>query len=200
MEIKQYQAALEAILFASGEPVTLERLATALELDSETTQRLMEDLAQDYRTRAGGLTILRLDDSYQMCTKQDFAAYIRRAMEMRRNTPLSQAAMEVLAIVAYNQPVTRAVMEQVRGVDCGAVLQGLQQKGLVEEKGRLELPGRPLLYGTTVHFLRCFGVSSLSELPPLPQQEGVREMEETTLDEMIRENEAMGVSLGGDAL
>lgn len=200
MEIKQYQAALEAILFASGEPVTLERLATALELDSETTQRLMEDLAQDYRTRAGGLTILRLDDSYQMCTKQDFAAYIRRAMEMRRNTPLSQAAMEVLAIVAYNQPVTRAVMEQVRGVDCGAVLQGLQQKGLVEEKGRLELPGRPLLYGTTVHFLRCFGVSSLNELPPLPQQEGVREMEETTLDEMIRENEAMGVSLGGDAL
>ena len=198
MEIKQYQAALEAILFASGEPVTLERLSTALELDAETTERLVDDLAQEYRTRVGGLTILRLDNSYQMCTKRDFAPYIRRAMEMRRNTPLSQAAMEVLAIVAYNQPVTRAVIEQVRGVDCGAVLQGLQQKGLVEEKGRLELPGRPLLYGTTVHFLRCFGVSSLKELPPLPQKGGESEMVETTIDEVIRENEAMNAGTGGD--
>lgn len=191
MEIRQYQAAIEAVLFASGEPVALDRLAAALELDREATERLTEDLAQEYRTRPGGLTILRLDDSYQMCTKRDFAPYIRSAMEIRRNTPLSQAAMEVLAIVAYNQPVTRAVIEQVRGVDCGAVLQGLQQKGLVEEKGRLELPGRPLLYGTTVHFLRCFGVSALSELPPLPQKGGEEEMEETTLDEMIRENDAL---------
>lgn len=197
MEIKQYQAALEAILFASGEPVTLERLSTALELDAETTGRLVDDLAQEYRTRVGGLTILKLDNSYQMCTKRDFASYIRRAMEMRRNTPLSQAAMEVLAIVAYNQPVTRAVIEQVRGVDCGAVLQGLQQKGLVEEKGRLELPGRPLLYGTTVHFLRCFGVSSLKELPPLPQKGGEAEMVETTIDEVIRENEALNAGMSG---
>ncbi|MBO5797193.1 MAG: SMC-Scp complex subunit ScpB [Clostridia bacterium] len=192
MEIKQYQAALEAILFASGEPVGIDRLAAALELDNDAVETLAEDLAQDYRTKNGGLTILRLDDSYQMCTKRDFATYIRSAMEIRRNTPLSQAAMEVLAIVAYNQPVTKAVIEQVRGVDCGAVLQGLQLKGLVEEKGRLELPGRPLLYGTTVHFLRCFGVSSLAELPPLPQKGGDEVMEEPTLDEMIRENEALG--------
>ncbi len=196
MEIKQYQAALEAVLFASGEPVSLERLAAALEVDEEDAERLAEDLAQEYRTRAGGLMILRLDDSYQMCSKRDFAPYIRRAMEIRRNTPLSQAAMEVLAIVAYNQPVTKAVIEQVRGVDCSAVLQGLQQKGLVEERGRLELPGRPLLYGTTVHFLRCFGVSKLEELPPLPQKEGGEqvEVEEPTLDEMIRENEEQAAS------
>lgn len=193
MEIKQYQAALEAVLFASGEPVALDRLAAALEVDVEDAERLAEDLAQDYRTRASGMMIVRLDDCYQMCTKRDFAPYIRRAMEIRRNTPLSQAAMEVLAIVAYNQPVTKAVIEQVRGVDCSAVLQGLQLKGLVEEKGRLELPGRPLLYGTTVHFLRCFGVSKLDELPPLPQKEGGEqvEVEEPTLDEMIRENEEM---------
>ncbi len=198
MEIKRYQAVLEAVLFASGEPIPVERLADALELDEEDVERLAEDLAQDYRTRGGGLTILRLDDSYQMCTKRDFAPYIRRAMEIRRNTPLSQAAMEVLAIVAYNQPVTRAVIEQVRGVDCGAVLQGLQQKQLVEEKGRLELPGRPLLYGTTVHFLRCFGISSLEELPPLPKMGGEEEMEEPTLDEMIRENDALaaGAAVG----
>ena len=191
MQIDQYKAALEAVLFASGEPISLDRLAGALEMEKEDVERLAEDLASDWRTRESGLTILRLDDSYQMTTRRDFAPYVRRAMEIRRNTPLSQAAMEVLAIVAYNQPVTKAVIEQVRGVDCSAVLQGLQLKGLVEEKGRLELPGRPLLYGTTLHFLRCFGVSSLEELPPLPQKGGEEEMEEPTLAEMIRENDAL---------
>ena len=120
------------------------------------------------------------------CTNKAYAGYVRRAMDIRRNTPLSQAAMEVLAIVAYNQPVTKAFIEQVRGVDCGAVVQGLAAKGLIEEKGRLELPGRPLLYGTTADFLRCFGVSTLDELPPLPQKEEDG-MVETTLEEVIEE-------------
>ena len=186
MEIKQYQAAMEAVLFASGEPVSLARLAEVLELDEETALRLAEDLKNDYNTRAGGLGIVRLDDRYQMVTRRDYADYIRKTMDIRRNTPLSQAAMEVLAIVAYNQPVTRAFIEQVRGVDCGAVVQGLAAKNLIEEKGRLELPGRPLLYGTTADFLRCFGVSSLSELPPLPQKEEDG-MVETTLEEVIEE-------------
>ena len=189
MEIKQYQAAMEAVLFASGEPVSLARLAEVLELDEETALRLDEDLKNDYNTRAGGLGIVRLDDRYQMVTRRDYADYIRKTMDIRRNTPLSQAAMEVLAIVAYNQPVTRAFIEQVRGVDCGAVVQGLAAKNLIEEKGRLELPGRPLLYGTTADFLRCFGVSSLSELPPLPQKEEDGMME-TTLDEVIEERRA----------
>ena len=180
---------LEAVLFASGEPVSLARLAEVLELDEETALRLAEDLKNDYNTRAGGLGIVRLDDRYQMVTRRDYADYIRKTMDIRRNTPLSQAAMEVLAIVAYNQPVTRAFIEQVRGVDCGAVVQGLAAKNLIEEKGRLELPGRPLLYGTTADFLRCFGVSSLSELPPLPQKEEDGMME-TTLDEVIEERRA----------
>lgn len=189
VEIKQYQAAMEAVLFASGEPVSLARLAEVLELDEETALRLAEDLKNDYNTRPGGLGIVRLDDRYQMVTRRDYAEYIRKTMDIRRNTPLSQAAMEVLAIVAYNQPVTRAFIEQVRGVDCGAVVQGLAAKNLIEEKGRLELPGRPLLYGTTADFLRCFGVSSLSELPPLPQKEEDGMME-TTLDEVIEERRA----------
>ena len=188
MEIKQYQAAMEAILFAGGEPVSVSRLAEALEIDEETVTRLAEDLAHDYRTRGGGLLILRLDDHYQMCTHQDYAGYIRRAMDLRRNTPLSQAAMEVLAIVAYNQPVTKSFVEQVRGVDCGAVMQGLMQKNLLEERGRLELPGRPLLYGTTTDFLRCFGLASLENLPPLPQKDAdAQPMVETTLEEIIEE-------------
>lgn len=195
VEIKQYQAAMEAVLFASGEPVSLARLAEVLELDEETALRLAEDLKNDYNTRPGGLGIVRLDDRYQMVTRRDYAEYIRKTMDIRRNTPLSQAAMEVLAIVAYNQPVTRAFIEQVRGVDCGAVVQGLAAKNLIEEKGRLELPGRPLLYGTTADFLRCFGVSSLSELPPLPQKEEEGAMAETTLDEVIEEQQAAEATL-----
>lgn len=183
MEIKQYQAALEAILFASGEPVPVSRLAQALDLDEETTVRLADDYAQDVNTRAGGIVALKLDDRYQLCSSKAYAEYVRKAMDIRRNTPLSQAAMEVLAIVAYNQPVTRPFVEQVRGVDCSAVMQGLQQKGLIEEKGRMDLPGRPLLYGTTDNFLRCFGLSRLEQLPPLPQKE--QPMVEMTMEEML---------------
>ncbi len=185
MEIKEYQAAIEAIVFASGEPVTLQRLALSIELDEETTARIADDWVQDVNTRGGGLAALKLDDSYQLCTRKDYADYVRRAMDIRRNTPLSQAALEVLAIIAYNQPVTRPFVEQVRGVDCSAVMQGLQQKGLIEERGRMDLPGRPLLYGTTENFLRCFGVSSVEGLPPLPQQLDEQRMVETTMDEML---------------
>lgn len=190
MEIKQYLAAVEAIVFASGEPVPLSRLALALELDEATTARIADDWVQDINTRGGGLTALKLDDRYQLCSSKDCAAYVRKAMDIRRNTPLSQAAMEVLAIIAYNQPVSRPFVEQVRGVDCSAVMQGLQQKGLIEERGRMDLPGRPLLYGTTSNFLRCFGLSSLEQLPPLPQKQEDT-MEETTMDEMLQQEQPL---------
>lgn len=171
METREYQAAIEAILFASGEPVPVSRLAQALELEESEVQYLAEGLMERYRRQEGGIALRRLDDAYQLCSEAAYAPYVRKAMDIRRNTPLSQAAMEVLAVVAYNQPVTKAFVEQVRGVDCGAVLQGLMTKGLVEEKGRLELPGRPLLYGTTPHFLLSFGLTSLEDLPPLPEKE-----------------------------
>ena len=106
-----------------------------------------------------------------MCTVEEYADPIRTVMDIRRNTPLSQAASEVLAVIAYNQPVTKAFVEQVRGVDCSGVVASLVARQLIEEKGRLELPGRPLVYGTTEHFLRCFNISSIDELPPLPQEE-----------------------------
>ena len=190
MEIKQYQAAVEAIVFASGEPVPLSRLALALELDEDTTARIADDWVQDINTRGGGLTALKLDDRYQLCSSKECAGYVRKAMDIRRNTPLSQAAMEVLAIIAYNQPVSRPFVEQVRGVDCSAVMQGLQQKGLIEERGRMDLPGRPLLYGTTSNFLRCFGISSLEQLPPLPQKQESA-MDETTMDEMLQQEQPL---------
>lgn len=189
MEIKEYKAAIEAILFANGEPMPADRLAELLELDSETVHRIAGDLMSEINSRMGGICMVRLDEQYQLCTRKEYSDVIRRALDICRNTPLSQAAMEVLAIVAYNQPVTKAFVEQVRGVDCSAVMQGLVQKNLIEECGRLELPGKPLLYGTTPVFLRSFGISKLDELPPLPQKEEEARMVETTLEEVIEQSE-----------
>jgi segregation and condensation protein B len=167
----EMQAAAEAILFASGEPLEIARLAEALELDIEATQIILNGLTAALDVRGSGLCLLKLAEKYQLCARTEFAEKIRAVLEIKRNTPLSPAAFEVLAVVAYNQPVTKSYIEQVRGVDCSGVISTLCQKGLIEEKGRLDLPGRPLLYGTTPEFLRCFCISSLSELPDLPEKE-----------------------------
>ena len=172
MEIKQYQAAMEAVLFASGEPVASGRLAEVLELDAEPAVRLAEDLMQDINTRGGGLRMLRLDDRYQLCTNADYAGYVRKALEIRRNTPLSQAAMEVLSIVAYKQPVTKLEIEKIRGVKSDHAVNRLVEYNLVYEVGRMDAPGRPALFATTEEFLRRFGVGGLSDLPHMnPEQE-----------------------------
>ncbi len=169
MEQKKIRSAVEAILFASGAPVETEKIAQALFISDGMAQKICEDLMQDYSRRNSGIRIVRLNDSYQMCSVEEFADCIRTVLDLRRNTPLSQAASEVLAVIAYNQPVTKTFVEQVRGVDCSGVVASLISRELIEEKGRLELPGRPLVYGTTEHFLRCFNISSLDELPPLPE-------------------------------
>ncbi|WP_195983588.1 SMC-Scp complex subunit ScpB [Clostridium sp. D33t1_170424_F3] len=171
MEIKKIRGAIEAILFASGDPVSEDRVAQVLSLDKATASKLMQNVMDDFNKEDGGVRIVKLDDAYQMCSNPVYADEVRQALDLRRNTPLSQAGMEVLAIVAYNQPVTKAFIEQIRGVDCSGVLGSLMSKGLVEERGRLELPGRPLLYGTTSDFLRCLDISSLGELPPLPHKQ-----------------------------
>lgn len=165
------KSAIEAILFASGSPVELSRIANALEIPEKQAEEQISVLIDDYNSAQRGITIIKLKDSYQMVSVKEYAPQIRTIMDLRRNSPLSQAALEVLAVVAYNQPVTKAFVEQVRGVDCSGVIGSLTLKGLVEEKGRLELPGRPLLYGTTENFLRCFNISSLEELPPLPEND-----------------------------
>lgn len=175
MEIQEIKAAIEAVLFAAGAPVEADRLANALETELKTVKAAADELITEYNASERGLTIIKLNDSYQMCNKKEYGEYIRKVMDLRRNTPLSQAALEVLAVVAYNQPVTKAFVEQVRGVDCSGVIGSLTTKGLVEERGRLELPGRPLLYGTTENFLRCFQLSSLDDLPPLPEKEKAQE-------------------------
>ena len=170
MKMKELQSTVEAVLFAAGEPLELSRLSQALELDELLLSRILENLAAKYDEEDAGICLLRMEDRYQLCSRREYADAVRKVLEIKRNAPLSQAAFEVLAIVAYNQPVTKAFIEQIRGVDCSAVLATLTQKALIEERGRLDLPGRPLIYGTTPNFLRCFCVSSLEELPALPER------------------------------
>ena len=170
-------------MFASGASVSLDRIAQALDISKKKTEEYISLLINDYNNSERGITIIKLGDSYQMVSCKEYAPQIRTVMDLRRNTPLSQAALEVLAVVAYNQPVTKAFVEQVRGVDCSGVIGSLSAKGLVEEKGRLELPGRPLLYGTTENFLRCFNLSSLEDLPPLPEDDAEKENAEQNADD-----------------
>lgn len=169
MEQEKLKSAAEAILFACGAPVEADKLAQALGIKESRAKEICEELSKEYADRKSGIRIVRLAESYQMCSVPEYADGIRTVMDLRRNTPLSQAASEVLAVIAYNQPVTKAFIEQVRGVDCSGVVANLISRELIEEKGRLELPGRPLVYGTTEHFLRCFNISSIDELPPLPE-------------------------------
>lgn len=179
--------ALEAILFACGEPIGVDKLGEALETDAETVLELSKALMEKFNTPQSGIQLLLLENDLQFTTNPAYIAPVRAALDLRRNTPLSQAAMEVLAVIAYNQPITKAFVEQVRGVDCSGVIGSLTLKGLIEERGRLELPGRPLLYGTTDGFLRCLGLSSLDELPPLPRDEAAN----TPDEEEAAETEAL---------
>ena len=169
MKTEQLIAGFEAVLYAGGEPVSIERLSQVFEIKPEKVVKTMELLEKKLTAEDSGLELLRLENTYQLATKAEFAEYVKRAYDIKRRTPLSSAALEVLAVVAYNQPVTKSFIEQVRGVDCSGVVTTLIEKGLIEERGRLELPGKPLLYGTTKNFLRCFSISDLSELPPLPK-------------------------------
>lgn len=187
MEIKELKSAVEAILFACGEPVSVDRLAEVLETDEQTVHYVCRELAEALHDNERGITLVKVDDKYQLCTVDKFAPQIRAMLDIRRNTPLSPAAMETLAVVAYNEPVTKNFIERVRGVDCSGVVSSLVVKGLIEECGRLEVPGRPMLYKTTLQFLRCFGLESLDNLPTLPGETPSGEIEgQMSIEEVIQ--------------
>ncbi len=177
------KSTVEALLFASGEPLSSDRICEILECDKSSVLNSIDALSSEYKQRKSAIQIIRLNDSWQMATLSCFAPEIRKLLEIQRNTPLSQAAFEVLAVVAYNQPVTKSFVEQVRGVDCSGVMSSLVEKGLIEERGRLELPGRPLIYGTTDRFLRCFSLESLNDLPKLPQGDNTEAADSTEVAE-----------------
>jgi len=166
-QIKNLEAAIEAILYAAGHPIAYDKIAEVLGLTVKDTKKIIEHMAEAYNKEGSGrgIMLLTFDDSCQLCTKEIFATYIREALGIRRGGNLSASSMEVLAIVAYNQPVTRTYIDTIRGVDSNYSVNSLIDKELIVAVGRLDAPGRPTLYGTTEKFLRVFGLSSLEELP-----------------------------------
>ena len=171
-EMKEIEAAVEGILFASGEPVHIDRICLAAELDRPTAELVLQKLMDYYSFERRGMRLLRLEDSWQLCSAPEYADVIRRAFEIRKPAKLSQPALEVLTIIAYYQPTTRAYVDQIRGVDSSYTVGLLLDRGLIEECGRLQVPGRPRQYRTTKQFLRAFHLSSLKDLPELPDDIG----------------------------
>lgn len=186
---------IEAMLFASGDPVEASKLAEVLDIDIESVEKMLGHLSALYDERSSGLMIIRIDNKYQICTREKYSEEVRKLMEIKKNTPLSNAAFEVLAVIAYNKTVTRSFIEQVRGVDCSGPISSLVQKGLIEEKGRMDLPGRPLIYGTTDRFLRCFSLNSLEDLPDLPKNDEIdgiaRDESQTSLFDNENKNDIL---------
>ena len=176
MEMKEIESAVEGILFASGEPVQTERICVALELDRPTVEQVLQRLMDGYAFERRGIRLLKIEDSWQMCSAPDCADVIRRAFEIRKPAKLSQPALEVLTIIAYYQPTTRAYVDQIRGVDSSYTISLLLDRKLIEECGRLQVPGRPHLYRTTKQFLRAFHLTSLDDLPEMPDLGGEGQM------------------------
>ena len=168
LEMKELESAVEGILFASGEPVHIDRICIALELDRLSAEQILQRLGDYYSYERRGIRLIRMDDTWQLCSSPDYADIIRRAFEIRKPAKLSPPALEVLTIIAYYQPVTRAYVDQIRGVDSSYTVGLLLDRKLIEECGRLQVPGRPRLYRTTKNFLRAFHLNSLDELPALP--------------------------------
>ena len=195
-------SAIEAILFAAGESVPVARLSLILGVGEEEIVAAARELQDKYESEQRGMRILRLDDRLQMCSAPEFAPYISKVLEQRKPPMLSQPALETLAVVAYFQPVTRAYVEQVRGVDSSYTVSALCERGLIEECGRLEVPGRPAIFRTTDVFLRTMGISSLAELPPLPDmtngegieklQSAINKLQDPGLKEQISLSEVTG--------
>jgi len=188
-------SAIEAILFAAGESVPVARMSLVLDTDEHEILRISAELAQRYEAEGRGMRILRLDDKLQMCSAPEYAPFITKALEQRKPPMLSPPALETLAIVAYFQPVTRAYIEKVRGVDSSYTVSVLVERGLIEACGKLDAPGRPTLFRTTDVFLRTMGISRLDQLPELPDmnngegleklQEAINQLQETEKDGQI---------------
>ena len=185
MDKKEMEAAVESILFASGEPVNIERICVALAIDRPTAERILQGLMDYYAYERRGMRLLKIEDCWQLCSAPDYAEAIRRAFEIRKPAKLSQPALEVLTIIAYYQPVTRAYVDQIRGVDSSYTMSLLIDRGMIEECGRLQVPGRPRQYRTTKQFLRSFHLSSLDEFPAMPDMGNDGQMRLNEVGEVV---------------
>lgn len=171
MEIQKLEAIIEAILFTMGESVELSKIAAAIEHDEETTKKIIHNMMDRYEAEDRGIKILELEDSFQMCTKNEMYEYLIRIAKQPKKHVLTDVLLETLSIIAYKQPITKLEIEKIRGVKCDHAVNKLVEYNLICEIGRLDAPGRPLLFGTTEDFLRCFGVQSIQELPIVNQDQ-----------------------------
>ncbi len=200
MDVNSLIPALEAVLFASGEPVPSARLSLVFGVPEEDIIDMAETLAREYEEQRRGVRLLRLGKSLQLCSAPEYAKLISKVIEHRAAPKLSPSALEALAIIAYFQPVTRAYVEQVRGVDSSYTVSSLAEKGLIEPAGKLEAPGRPTLYRTTEAFLRVMGVSSLDELPALPdmnETDGLEKLQDA-VEKLKSRGEQLEIAMDGD--
>ena len=191
---KNIECALEAVLFSLGEEVEIERLAEALEVREDEIVDAFDTLKKKYEDENRGLKLIRIENTVQMCSNPEYYECIKRVTQIKKQAGLSSAALETLSIIAYNQPVTKGTIDFIRGVDCTYSVARLVERGFIDELGRAETPGRPILYGTTLEFLRCFGLKSLEDLPPLPEKEIHEEAEEEKpldiIEEFVNENDS----------
>ena len=188
MEQEKKEAIIEAVLYAAGRPVEIKELMVLLEIDFEEVMEIVEKMKLDMQKANRGLEIIKVDDAYQLCTKKDYYEYIYPIFDKRSKPNLSQAALETLAIIAYNPKITRAQIEAIRGVNSDGTLYKLLEYNLVEEAGKMDAPGRPTMYKTTINFLKMFGISSLEELPELPRYK-VDENEQIVMEDIIEDLE-----------
>lgn len=188
MEINQLKATIEAILFAAGRPVTKKEFILNLELSEEALENILSNMQEEYKEEKRGIEIVKINDSYQLCTKKDLYESIYQILDKRNRPNLSNAALETLAIIAYNPQITRAEIESIRGVSADACVYKLLEYGLIEEAGKIDLPGKPMSYQTTNEFLRMFGYDSLEQLPELPRYK-IDENQQIIIDELIEKTE-----------
>lgn len=184
-DVNEMKKTVEAVLFAAGHPVTYEKLSKLFDLTPKKTKDFVCEFAKEYNLADRAIIMLAMDDCAQLCTRQEYMPQIKEALDIRRGGNLSNSSIETLAIIAYNQPVTRTYVDTVRGVDSTYAVNNLLDKGLIEPKGRVDAPGRPMLYGTTPDFLRVFGINSISELPDVSEIGHVAaSFENMTIDEL----------------
>lgn len=188
MEINQKKSIIEAILFAAGRPVTKNELILALEISAEDIDNIIKSMQEEYKKEDRGIELISIENSYQLCTKKELYEYIYPVLDKRSKPNLSNAALETLSIIAYNPKITRAEIEAIRGVSADACVYKLLEYGLIEEAGKIDLPGKPMSYKTTGDFLRMFGYNSLEDLPELPRYK-LDENKQIVIDDLIEEQE-----------
>lgn len=187
MQLNQEKAIIEAILFSAGRPVTKSELMLALEITAEDVEKLVTAMQEEYNEEKRGIELIKIEDSYQLCTKKELYEFIYPVLDKRTKPNLSNASLETLAIIAYNPKITRAEIEDIRGVSADACVYKLLEYGLIEEAGKIDLPGKPMSYKTTSEFLRMFGYSSLNDLPELPKYK-LDENKQIVIDDLVENN------------